>query len=355
MSTNESTPVENRSEIVFVTDAQDCNPNGNPSDDNRPRIDRHTGTCSITDVCLKQYIRRQLLSDGHDVYVRKPQEQDRGAKPRWELALDILGDVESPEDVPEMEEAHDQFFSTATDARYFGAAFTFKANEGELVDALTEAFPDNQKGPVQFMPARSLNEVQTNDELSNLTSVIATSDEKDTGGFQLDDYRIKYGIFPFYALIDEENGQAVDLSQEDVKRLDSLCWRAVKNQTDSRAKLGQEPRLYVRVEYSDDHYHLGNLHRTLDLDSDRSEPDEQMRDVFDVTLDVSRFIQDLEHGADAIEKVRVCGDRQLDISDGGGEVLGTAADLPTILNERLPETVTVEHIAIMEEAHETAP
>jgi len=50
-------------------------------------------------------------------------------------------------------------------------------------------------------------------------------------------------------LVDNHGAESTNLSETDVKRLDSLCWRALKNQTTSRSKLGQEPRLYVRPEY----------------------------------------------------------------------------------------------------------
>jgi len=93
-------------------------------------------------------------------------------------------------------------------------------------------------GPVQFLPAKSLNEVEDNEEYDSLTSVISTGDGNRQGGFDLDDKRIKYGIFPFWGLVDNHGAESTNLSETDVKRLDSLCWRALKNQTTSRSKTG---------------------------------------------------------------------------------------------------------------------
>jgi len=56
-----------------------------------------------------------------------------------------------------------------------------------------------------------------------------------------------------------------------VERLDTLCWRALKNQTTSRSKLGQEPRLYLRAEYESENYHIGGLHELLDLGEDSAD------------------------------------------------------------------------------------
>jgi len=67
--------VTNRSEIVFLYDAVDANPNGNPlSGANRPRIDPQTQQAIVTDVRLKRYLRDQLDDDGHGVYIRNVQE-----------------------------------------------------------------------------------------------------------------------------------------------------------------------------------------------------------------------------------------------------------------------------------------
>lgn len=86
----DDTGLERRSEIVFVTDAQDCNPNGNPKGENRPRIDPVTQQCVVTDVRLKRYLRDQLEDDDHGVFVKTMGD----ASSRAALALDRLRDVE---------------------------------------------------------------------------------------------------------------------------------------------------------------------------------------------------------------------------------------------------------------------
>ena len=42
--------VTKRSEIIFIYDISDGNPNGDPLDENKPRIDEETGINLITDV-----------------------------------------------------------------------------------------------------------------------------------------------------------------------------------------------------------------------------------------------------------------------------------------------------------------
>lgn len=299
----------NRSEMLFVYDAQDCNPNGNPIGDNRPRRDPDTGKGIITDVRLKRYLRDQLLDDGFDIYVKK---LDGDARPRTTLALDVLGDISDAEDVEEIEDIGEQFLDAATDVRYFGATLSFESSDEEadenLRQALSNAFPSQYQGPVQFLPAKSLNEVEDNEEYDSLTSVISTGEEARQGGFDLDDKRIKYGIFPFWGLVDNNGAEATNLTDEDVRRLDSLCWRALKNQTTSRSKLGQAPRLYVRPEYEADNYHVGGLQNLVSLSEQSEEP---LRSVNDVVLDVSDLVAALGRVRDRIETVHVVGDEFL--------------------------------------------
>ncbi len=348
-----STDLERRSEIVFVIDAQDCNPNGNPKGENRPRIDPVTQQCVITDVRLKRYLRDQLNADEHGVFVKTMGD----ASSRAALALDRLRDVEKidePEDLDEIEDIHREFLDHASDVRYFGATLSFnKDPEDELHAAVKSQFEGtNYTGPVQFSPARSLNAVETNEEFDTLTSVIATQEEKTTGGYGLDDNRIKYGIFPFHGLVDEHGATNTRLSAADVERLDTLCWRAVKNQTISRSKLGQEPRLYVRVEYETEGYHVGDLHHGVQLDTDRSKPDAELRTVNDAYVDVSDLTKRLRDHAKHIHSVHIVGSERLRITDGE-TVLGTAADFPGHLEAETD--LDVHPVDVYEEFSETLP
>lgn len=311
-----------RSEILFVTDAQDCNPNGNPMNDNRPRRDPETGQAIITDVRLKRYLRDQLADDGYEIYVKKMGGESHA---RTTLALDVLGDVSDAEDLQEIEEdIGERFLEAATDVRYFGATLSFESSDEaeaeEVRNELDGAFPNNYQGPVQFLPARSLNVVEENEEFDSLTSVISTGEENRQGGFGLDDKRIVYGIFPFYGIVDGESGKDTRLKPEDVERLDSLCWRAIKNQTTSRSKIGQAPRLYLRAEYEGGQYHIGDLQNLVSLDEERTE--DAPRSVVDVAVDVTDLVEALNEESGRIDTIHVVGDRHLSLSEDGEEHAG---------------------------------
>lgn len=310
----------NRSELLFIYDAQDCNPNGNPIGDNRPRRDPDTGQGIITDVRLKRYLRDQLLDDGYDIYVKKV---DGESKTRTTLIKDVLDMVGDAEEIEEVEDLGTDFLQAATDVRYFGATLSFEASDDEEDEAfregLNDSLPNHYQGPVQFLPAKSLNEVEENEEYDSLTSVISTGEEKRQGGFDLDDKRIKYGIFPFWGLVDNNNAKSTQLTQEDVERLDTLCWRALKNQTTSRSKVGQEPRLYLRIEYKEENYHIGGIHEMLDL-GDKSA--EALRSVSDVVVDATELVTTLNDASDRIKKLHFVGDDRLTLHVEGEQMQG---------------------------------
>lgn len=302
----ERTDIETRSEILFVYDAQDCNPNGDPYNDNQPRIDQATGQAVVTDVRLKRYLREQLQTDGHGVFIRTP-DDDRQAFKRIEAALGMFENVEDPKDFEMVDDIKQKFLRRAADVRYFGATFTFDVDKDKTQAMIQDRFGSNLTGPVQFSPARSLNRVERNTESKRLTSVLSSDEENQQGTFAQDE-RLKYAIFPFYGVVNENGAADTHLSTNDVERLDTLLWRSIKNQTISRSKIGQAPRLYLRVE-SEAGFHTGDLHRTVELGT--SDSPGELRDIRDVTIDVTETLRTLNEVKDRIEAVHIAGDRHL--------------------------------------------
>jgi CRISPR-associated protein Csh2 len=346
----------NRSEIVFLYDAVDANPNGNPlSSANRPRIDPQTQQAIVTDVRLKRYLRDQLDDDGHGVYIRNVQEEGEQYT-REKLLEDRLKaishedyDLKNEEEAEKFrEDVFGEYLDNSADVRYFGATMSLDTD-----NVYANHLPDHFTGPVQFSPGKSMHAVNENEEYDSLTSVIATQSGKEQGGFDLDDHRIQYGLIRFHGLVDEHGAADTKLTAEDVRRLDTLCWRALKNQTISRSKVGQEPRLYCRVEYGEESFHLGGLDKDLALDEYESAPDEELRNVRDLAIDIDRFVDRLEEASKQIEQVRVVASDVLRFTHGGGEPGG-----PELFYDALKGAVgedTVDEISVYEEHSNTLP
>jgi len=339
------TTVQNRSEIVFLYDAVDANPNGNPlSGANRPRKDPVTDQAIVTDVRLKRYLRDQLEDDGHGVYITSSRD-DEYAKTREQMLKDALG-VTDAEDVGD--DAFDGFLENAADARYFGATLSVDTDDDDIIAAVQDQLPDHLTGPVQFSPGKSLHPTVENEEYNSLTSVIGTQEGKEQGGFDLDDHRLKYALIGFHGLVDEHGAADTNLSEADVRRLDTLCWRALKNQTITRSKVGQEPRLYLRVEYADERFHVGGLTHYLGTVED-DDTARAYRNVRDVTLDATALFDQLDEHARRIERVHVVADSALDV-----EADGDAVAFVDALRDRLGDDV-VREIDVYDEHDATLP
>ena len=305
--------VTNRSEIVFAYDAEDTNPNGNPlSANDKPRIDETTGAAVVTDVRLKRYLRDQLDDDGHGIYIQNPSKSDADSVlDRDDLFSAVTGADEDELDEMTGSEAATAFLTNATDVRYFGAAGSFST---EFRNALGEGFPGQFIGPVQFSHARSLNTVVQKGESKQLSTVVSSGGDAEQGTFATDN-RLQYAFIPVHGIVNEVGADDTCLSQTDVERLDTLLWRALKNQTLTRSKMGHQPRLYLRVEYSTDAFHIGTLDDGLELTQEQSDTD--LRNITDVVLGVDELLADLEAHRDHIASVFVTADRHLTVEANG--------------------------------------
>lgn len=309
--------VENRSEIVFLYDAEDTNPNGNPlSGNNRPRVDEDSGQAEVTVYRLKRYLRDQLYDDGKGVYLVAPNKAGITPSSRDDLFLRLLD--KSADEVSDMEprELFDTFVNAAVDVRYFGAPLSFN---GDVQDALdrTPAFT----GPVQFDHGRSLNEVVRNDKSRKLSVTVTSGDDEEgespEQGTFAEDNRLRYALVRFHGVVNENAADNTQLRPRDVERLDTLCWRALKNQTLTNSKMGHSPRLYLRVEF-EPQYHEGNLDALIDIDEEESEPDAEMRNISHVVLDVSDLLDRLTEINDRIVSINVHADKYVTVNAGDG-------------------------------------
>lgn len=317
------TTLDNRSEIVLLYDAADCNPNGNPlSANDKPRIDETTGEAVVTDVRLKRYIRDQLFDDGHGVYIRNPSKATQQESfERDDLFLSTAGLDENDLTDHDGAEIADRFLNNAADVRYFGATCSFSS---DVQSDLGDGFPGQFVGPVQFEHGRSLHTVVTKTESKQLSTVI-TTEGSDQGTFATDN-RLEYALVRFHGVVNENGAAATNLSRADVERLDSLIWRALKNQTLTRSKAGHHPQLYLRVEYDADDYYHGGLDDLIErTDTDETDGSEY-RSIVDVDLSVDSLLDRLETdaAADRIETVHVVASDRIQFDgrvDGGAAAL----------------------------------
>lgn len=269
--------VKNRSEILFLYDVKDANPNGDPVDENKPRIDEETGVNIVTDVRLKRTIRDYLYEyKGKDIFVLEIRDTKGNLKTKEERLKDFRN---NPKEVIEK----------CIDIRLFGATTAVE----DKTMALT--------GPVQFKYGRSLHKV----DLAYIkgTTVMPSGSEKKQGTFT-ERYILPYSLICFYGVVNEKSAQQqnIQLTEDDIYLLLDGIWNGTKNLI-SGSKFGQMPRLLMQVIYKEDNFYIGELDKRISKMSDKN--DEEIRDISDVKIDITNLIKVLYDHKKRIEKIRL--------------------------------------------------
>ncbi|ACR11071.1 CRISPR-associated protein, Csd2 family [Teredinibacter turnerae T7901] len=116
-------------DFAIVVRVKNANPNGDPLNGNRPRID-YDGFGEISDVCLKRKIRDRLLDAGQTVFVQSDQKnvdgmkslRERAESEEFGLGKAVLDSKKTPVDKA-AQLACEKWF----DVRAFGQLFAFKS------------------------------------------------------------------------------------------------------------------------------------------------------------------------------------------------------------------------------------
>lgn len=298
----------NRSELLFLYDLSDANPNGDPLDENKPRIDEETETNIVTDVRLKRTIRdyiNQRYDD--DIFVKeKASDKGEGIQDAKARAKDYLpeGNYES---IDEAKKAlNEEILNSCIDVRLFGATIPLDVKIKNKNKSGSSIFT----GPVQFRMGRSLHKVDL--EHIKGTGAFASTDGKTQKTFR-EEYILPYSLIAFYGVINEVAADDTKLTDDDVSKLLDGMWNGTKNLI-TRSKFGQTPRLLLQIEYSEDYYFIGDLNNKISIEHELSS-DKEIRKITDIKLDVTNLLDTFEKSKDKIAKVYYKIDENLSITD----------------------------------------
>jgi len=287
--------ITKNSEILFIYDAKLCNPNGDPDEENRPRMDYDTGRNLVSDVRLKRYLRDYWLGIGYDIWVRRIEESSEEktvtAKQRIDLLAKEFG-AKSAKEAQKKPEFKGWLLDKLVDIRIFGATMPI-GEEGARGASMTLT------GPVQFSWGYSLNRVEILPS-STITSTFAGrgGEEKGEYGTMGKDWRVKYSVIAFYGLTSAWRARHTNLTEEDITLLDRSMIKALPLEATTRSKIGQTPRLYMRVEYKDDTTFLGDLRSYISII-----PEEGLSDIVDFKMECSRLEELLNGNREKISKI----------------------------------------------------
>ncbi len=294
--------VSQRREIVFLYDIKDINPNGDPLDENKPRIDEETMVNLVSDVRLKRTVRDYLHDfKSQEIFIRETRKEDGN-----------LIDKEDRLDNLKVTSA-DELLKKCIDIRLFGATLAIgsksKSKKTKKQDGdATEDKNDKRvilTGPVQFRIGRSLHRVKVT--YMKGTTVMPPDKSSKQGTFT-EQYILPYSLIGFYGIINENAARTTQLADDDVALLYDGLWNGTKNLI-SRSKIGQMPRLLLSVVYKEKNYHIGDLNGMIRLASEKV--DEEVRDISELSLDVTNLVAALIRNKGKIQRVELMEDPRL--------------------------------------------
>lgn len=290
--------IANRSEILFLYEIENANPNGDPLNENRPRYDAEDRKILVSDVRLKRTIRDYWFeyrgyngNNGKDIFVRETFYKSKKDGKDNEFV------VSGKQRAELFKESKNTVLETCLDVRVFGGVLPIEKN--------TFTFT----GPVQFQMGKSLHMVEIIEEQG--TSKFASAEEKGRSTFRTE-FKIPYGLIGFNGIINEKAAQYTQMTQEDKALLLDGIWNGTKNLI-SRSKFGQAPLLLLVVDYKEPFY-IGGLRQRIRLVSEKNEL--QIRGLTDYALDISQITRVLKETAAKIENVSVQIDPRLKLMDG---------------------------------------
>lgn len=255
--------ITKNSEILFIYDAKMANPNGDMDNENKPRMDYDTETNLVSDVRLKRYLR-----DFFEDSLEKPIFVTEKAATSKDRVSQILKRSPS-EEKPVTEEEIQKISKECIDSKLFGAVLG------------TTGGNDHLTGPVQFNWGYSLNPVEIN-ESSTITSSFSSGEGVGK------DFRVKYSLIAFSGGINANVAKDTKLSNDDISMFDQAMIKAIPFSR-TRSKTGQTPRLYLRIEASDNKSILKDLREYLSLEYKVAE--HEVREIGQLTLNIEKLAE----------------------------------------------------------------
>jgi CRISPR-associated protein Csh2 len=303
--------VAKRQEILFIYETKDCNPNGDPLDENKPRTDPETGAATVTDVRIKRTVRDYLNGvKGEEILVRDTVDADgylKDGKGRCEDFFKAAGISEKDSITSLVDKVEKVILKTCIDARLFGCTLPVEFGTG----AKTKKSSIRLTGPVQFNGFnRSLHRIAP--IFVQGTAGFAASKQATQKSFR-EDHIVPYACIAAYGIVNEIAARTTQLTDKDVSLLLEGLWKGTESLI-SRSKMGHQPLFLLRINYKDG-YRIGDLAGRLKLISEKE--DIQIRSIDDYHIDVSKLIAAMVAAKDQIDSVEIKQDDRLMLSDNG--------------------------------------
>lgn len=313
--------ITNNSDFLFIYEAINCNPNGDPDQENKPRMDYDTQRNLVTDVRLKRYIRDYLKNENQSVFV----DLESDAKVTMETKMDamvsrLLADESSKnivfQDQEDYKNDFDSIISEKNDDESIFKALKKKKNNDLnqfiLMQLVKESFIDIRMfgsafaiegfkkaltGPIQINWGYSLNQV----ELVKSDSIVTIMNEGESTFGK--DYRLYYSLLAFTGTINKNAAKTTKLKNEDLELFRKSLWEAIPS-LPTRSKLNQYPKLYLEIVYNDgfNNGYFGDVRDLINVSPKDGLDYKKVRKFSDLNVDLKALKNKLQN-SDVVKDV----------------------------------------------------
>lgn len=194
--------LQNKIDFMTLVSVKNANPNGDPLNGNRPRMD-YDGYGEISDVCIKRKIRNRMLDMGQNVFVQSEDKKVDEYKSLSDRAQSVLKGIKS------RDEYEKKACDTWLDVRTFGQVFAFKSMD---VSGKTAGV----RGPVTIHQAQSVSpvEIESMQITKSVNSETQEGKSSDTMGMK---HYIKFGLYVIKGSINVQLAEKTGFTEDDAE------------------------------------------------------------------------------------------------------------------------------------------
>ena len=265
--------LQNKIDFAVIFTVKNANPNGDPVNGNRPRIN-YEGVGEVSDVCLKRKLRDRLLESGQCVYVQSDDRKtdnckslrDRAESEEFGLGPDLFkGTKKTPVNNAEIiKQACAKWF----DVRAFGQLFAFK-DKTEGSNGVSVGI----RGPVSIHPAYSCQRIEINS--TQITKSVSgegdgTKKSSDTMGSK---HRVSQATYVFFGTMNPQLSEKTGFTDEDANSIRAVLPRMFENDASSARPEGSmavEKVFWWKHNCKSGQYSSKRVHELLDVKPDAS-------------------------------------------------------------------------------------
>lgn len=260
--------LDNKIDFALIVSVKNANPNGDPLNGNRPRVD-YEGFGEISDVCLKRKIRDRLQDAGHTIFVQSDEKKIDGMpslSARAESEEFGLGKDGFNRKKTNPEKAAKLACEKWLDVRTFGQLFAFKGKEK---DADGVSIPI--RGPVSIHPAFSVERVNvTSTQITKSVSGEGDGTKRgsDTMGMK---HRVDKAVYVTYGSMSPQLAERTGFSNEDAEAIKKVLTKLFEGDASSARPEGSmavEKVIWWRHNCKSGQYSSAKVHRTLHVKAD---------------------------------------------------------------------------------------